>query len=125
MDKQEEATTNEYIRNRLLKAEKLRERGIEPYPYAFDQKDHAAAITEAYQKLKEGEETNKIVSVYAATNNQPMLIPKPKRPTRAELEAEIVRLSKVVDMWIEKSSVAYMRGYSDAMGRECMPEDIV
>ncbi len=63
MDKQEEATTNEYIRNRLLKAEKLRERGIEPYPYAFDQKDHAAAITEAYQKLKEGEETKKVVSV--------------------------------------------------------------
>lgn len=45
-------------KERLQKLEEIKKLGINPYPYSFDQKDHATDINEKYAKLKK-EETSK------------------------------------------------------------------
>jgi lysyl-tRNA synthetase class 2 len=51
----------EAVRKQKLK--ELREKGINPYPYSFDQKHHAAEINSKYEKLKPEEQTKDKVSV--------------------------------------------------------------
>ena len=65
------------------------------------------------------EYTGKIVTLYYPTDNQPLLCPppKPRKPTRVNREAEIVRLTKELDRRVERAAqlydVAYRRGYQD------------
>ena len=47
--------------HRLEKLERLRERGIEPYPVRFDRDSTAAAIREEFPDLAAGTETGKAV----------------------------------------------------------------
>lgn len=51
------------INERLKKLEEMRGLGINPYPYSYDQKDHAADILKRYAKLKEEEQTKDNVKV--------------------------------------------------------------
>ena len=46
------------VKERLRKLEELRKLGVNPYPYAFEQKDHANELQETYKGLK-AEETTK------------------------------------------------------------------
>lgn len=54
---------NELIKVRLEKLAELKEKGVNPFPYTYDQTDLAADLLEKYQGLKEGEEGPEIVSV--------------------------------------------------------------
>ncbi len=52
------------MHDRIVKIDRLKEKGINPYPYSFDKKDDAKSIIEKYDsKLKAGEHTNKKVKV--------------------------------------------------------------
>lgn len=54
---------NQLIEQRLQKLKALYERGINPYPYKFEQKNHAAEILEKFKKLKKEEHTQSKVAV--------------------------------------------------------------
>ncbi len=55
---------NQYFEERLKKLEKLRELGVNPYPYSFEQKNHADEIIKKFDnKVEKGKKTNKKVSV--------------------------------------------------------------
>ena len=49
--------------NKLQKLKTLQEAGINPYPYTFNQTDHAKDINKKYEKLQKGDQTKDIVSV--------------------------------------------------------------
>jgi lysyl-tRNA synthetase class 2 len=51
------------IQERKRKLEELKQAGINPYAYSFDQKDHAAEILDKYKKLKKEEQTKDKVKV--------------------------------------------------------------
>jgi lysyl-tRNA synthetase class 2 len=51
------------INDRKSKLKELRNWGVEPYPYIFNQKNHAQDITDKYSKIKTGEETKVKVSM--------------------------------------------------------------
>lgn len=51
------------IKERLRKIKELESLGINPYPYSFDQKNHAQDILDKYSHLKKDESTNDKVSV--------------------------------------------------------------
>ena len=51
------------IQERKRKLEELKQLGINPYPYSFEQKDHAAEIQKKYKKLKKEEKTKDKVKV--------------------------------------------------------------
>ncbi|MBW2966067.1 lysine--tRNA ligase [Candidatus Woesearchaeota archaeon] len=50
-------TEEQLIQERKRKLEELKQLGINPYPYSFDQRNHAAEINEKYKKLKKEEKT--------------------------------------------------------------------
>ncbi len=54
---------NQLIRQRLQKLNNLRDRGINPYPSKFDQKNHAKDIVEKFKKLKDDQKTKNKVSI--------------------------------------------------------------
>jgi hypothetical protein len=68
--------------------------------------------------------TNKMVSVYVPTGQEPMLkLTKDKRPKLKELEYEVQRLKSILDGYAEKMSnlydIAYLKGREDeANGKE-------
>jgi len=47
----------ELINERLKKLEEIKKLGINPYPYSFDVRNHAAELQEKYSKLKKEEQT--------------------------------------------------------------------
>lgn len=51
------------IKERLRKLEELKQLGINPYSYSFEQKNHANEIQEKYKKLKKEEKTKDKVKV--------------------------------------------------------------
>lgn len=53
----------ELIKQRLKKLEEIRKKGINPYPYRFEHKNHAKDILEKYSKLKKEEKTKDKVSI--------------------------------------------------------------
>ncbi|MEK6951622.1 MAG: lysine--tRNA ligase [Nanoarchaeota archaeon] len=54
---------NQLIKQRIQKLNNLRQRGINPYPYSFDQKDHASDILNNFKKLKKNQKTKTNVSI--------------------------------------------------------------
>lgn len=54
---------NQLIEQRLQKLKALYEKGINPYPYKFEQKHHAAEILEKFKKLKKEEHTQSKVAI--------------------------------------------------------------
>ncbi len=54
---------NRLVKDRIDKLKILREMGVEPYPYSFDQKDHASEILEKHKELEAEKETDDKVSV--------------------------------------------------------------
>ncbi|HLC63603.1 MAG TPA: lysine--tRNA ligase [Candidatus Nanoarchaeia archaeon] len=54
---------NQLIAQRLEKLKALYEKGINPYPYKFEQKNHAIEILEKFKKLKKEEHTQSKVAV--------------------------------------------------------------
>lgn len=54
---------NQLIKQRIQKLNNLRGRGVNPYPYSFDQKDHAIDILTKFKKLKKDKKTNTNVSI--------------------------------------------------------------
>ncbi|MBI2499431.1 lysine--tRNA ligase [Candidatus Woesearchaeota archaeon] len=54
---------NQLIKQRIQKLNNLRQRKINPYPYSFDQKDHAIDILTKFNKLKKDQKTKTDVSV--------------------------------------------------------------
>src|SRR3989344_5991537 len=54
---------NQLIAQRLEKLKALYEKGINPYPYKFEQKNHAIEILEKFKKLKKEERTQSKVSI--------------------------------------------------------------
>ena len=54
---------NKLIQQRLEKLNKIKELGINPYPYEFNQKQHADEILAEYSKLKKEEQTKNKVSI--------------------------------------------------------------
>ena len=55
--------THRLIQDRLKKLDELRAAKINPYPYSFNQKDHADALLKAHAGLKPGEETTTTAAV--------------------------------------------------------------
>ena len=51
------------INERKRKLEELKKKGINPYPYKFDVKNHSDEIKEKYKKLKVNERTKNKVQV--------------------------------------------------------------
>ena len=49
--------------NKLRKLKELKEMGINPYPYTYNQSHHAKEINETYSSLQKGEHTDIKVSV--------------------------------------------------------------
>jgi len=54
---------NHLIAERIKKLNDLKEQGINPYPYTFNQKNHSAELKEKYAQLTPEEETQDIASV--------------------------------------------------------------
>ncbi len=54
---------NPLIKERLEKLKQLRDLGIDPYPYSFNQTDHAEDIHSKFSNIKKEEVTNKKTSV--------------------------------------------------------------
>lgn len=54
---------NVLIKEKLRKLENLRQKGINPYPYAYDQTHHAAEILKKHDKLKKEQKSASRVSV--------------------------------------------------------------
>lgn len=54
---------NPLIKQRIEKVKQIRELGINPYPYKFNQKDHAKDILEKFKKLKKHQTTKTKVSI--------------------------------------------------------------
>jgi len=57
------STEEQLIQERKRKLEELKQLGINPYAYSFDQKDHANEIQDKYKKLKKEETTKEKVKV--------------------------------------------------------------
>lgn len=57
------AREEEMLKERLRKLEELRKLKVNPYPYSFEQKNHASEIQEKYAKLKAEEKTKDRASV--------------------------------------------------------------
>ena len=51
------------IKQRIQKLNNLKNKGINPYPYSFDQKDHAIDILTKFKKLKKDQKTKANVSI--------------------------------------------------------------
>ncbi|MBI1858504.1 MAG: lysine--tRNA ligase [Candidatus Melainabacteria bacterium] len=59
------------IRNqRLEKLAKIKEAGIDPYPYKFNRTHKASDLQEKYKELKPQEETNDVVSICGRVHNE-------------------------------------------------------
>ena len=56
-------TEDQLIAQRIEKLNQIRASGVNPYPYNFNQKDHASEILEKYKKLKNHEVTKEKVSI--------------------------------------------------------------
>ena len=54
---------NRLVKERKEKLNKIRELGIDPFPYSFDKTHHARDITKKYKQLKAEEKTKDNVSV--------------------------------------------------------------
>ncbi len=54
---------DQLVKERLKKLDEIRERGIEPYPYSYEQKDHASELQKEFGKLKNEEKTRKKAKV--------------------------------------------------------------
>ena len=54
---------DELIKQRIKKLDDIRRKGINPYPYKFEHKDHAKEIFDKYAELKKEERTNDTVSI--------------------------------------------------------------
>lgn len=54
---------SELLKVRREKLEELKRRGINPFPYSYEQTHRAAELLEKYQDLKEGEESKEAVSI--------------------------------------------------------------
>ncbi|MBC8495085.1 lysine--tRNA ligase [archaeon] len=54
---------DQLIKERLRKLNEIKERGINPYPYKYEQTHHAAELKENFKKLKKEEHTKKKASV--------------------------------------------------------------
>tara|TARA_Y100000034_G_scaffold135760_1_gene208987 strand:- start:672 stop:2195 length:1524 start_codon:yes stop_codon:yes gene_type:complete len=54
---------DQLIKQRIEKVKQIRELGINPYPYEFNQKNHAREILEKFKKLKKHQTTKTKVSV--------------------------------------------------------------
>ncbi len=54
---------NQLIKQRIQKLNNLKQNGINPYPYSFDQKDHAIDILNKFKKLKNDKKTKINVSI--------------------------------------------------------------
>ena len=54
---------NELISQRIQKLNTLRQSGVNPYPYSFDQKNHAKDILEKFKKIKREEHTKEKVKI--------------------------------------------------------------
>ncbi|MBW3015490.1 lysine--tRNA ligase [Candidatus Woesearchaeota archaeon] len=50
---------NKLIKERIDKLKEIRDSGVEPYPYIFDQKHHSNEIKERYKDLEEGQSNKK------------------------------------------------------------------
>src|SRR3989344_8542938 len=55
--------TNQLRLQRIEKLERINSMGINPYPYKYEQKNHASEIPEKYQKLKNEEKTKNEVNI--------------------------------------------------------------
>ena len=55
--------TNQLRLQRIEKLERINSMGINPYPYKYEQKNHASEILEKYQKLKNEEKTKNEVNI--------------------------------------------------------------
>ena len=51
------------IKQRIQKLNNLKNKGVNPYPYSFDQKDHAIDILTKFKKLKKDQKTKANVSI--------------------------------------------------------------
>ena len=58
-----EESSNIYRQTRLQKVDKLRELGIDPYPYHFDKSHDAQELQDHYKNLENGQETDNQVRV--------------------------------------------------------------
>ena len=54
---------SELLKIRRAKLDDLRSKGIDPFPYAYDQKNFAASVVEKFKDIKEGEESPEEVSL--------------------------------------------------------------
>ncbi|MDP3916977.1 MAG: lysine--tRNA ligase [Nanoarchaeota archaeon] len=57
------AERNEYVEQRIKKIHELREKGVNPFPYSFNQKNHSDEILKKHSSLNDGEESKISVSV--------------------------------------------------------------
>ena len=55
---------------RLHKLEKIKQLGIEPYPYKFTRTDKAQGLQDKYKELSNGQETNDLVTVCGRVHNE-------------------------------------------------------
>ncbi len=58
-----EAEENKLIQERIKKLKEIRELGVEPYPYKYEQKDHAEELIKEFSKLKKKEKTKKTAQI--------------------------------------------------------------
>ncbi len=108
-NKQESVSSIDIIREgRINKAQELRDKGINPYPYKFNKTASAKELQEKYKDLKEGEETTDRYSVAGrviAIRNSGMFIDLMDDSGKIQIfshkqniDAEKLKLLKLIDI---------------------------